>query len=132
MKLQLLVLLLLVFATGCTDYGKKKMFKEVELYYTKGVTEAEANALGEYLLRSGFDNGERKTVQISKPGKTYEFRMVVKKGIEDQQEYNTLFRQFAAAISKDVFNGADVEMHACDEQLKTLKVFVMSEDGGVN
>ena len=111
---------------GCSDYGKEKTFNGVQLFYTTEITDAEADKLGEYLVESEFADGEEKTVQITKTGSTYDFKMVVKKGLEQDQEYAVVFKQFAADISKNVFNDAQVDLHACDENLETLRVYPMS------
>ena len=115
-----------VILTSCNNYGNEKNFNGVQLFYTSTITEAEANSLGNYLIKSEFADGGTKTVQLNKSGNTYEFRMVVKKGIEQDQEYTELGKLMAAEISTEVFNGKQVEVHYCDENLTTLKVLPMS------
>jgi hypothetical protein len=121
-----LLVVLSVILNACANYGKEKEFNGVQLFYTSSVTETEANALGEYLVKSEFADGEDKTVQLNKTGNTYEFRMVVKKGIEQDQEYTALGKLMAKEISDEVFYGKQVDVHFCDENLKTLKVLPMS------
>ncbi|MCC6550325.1 MAG: hypothetical protein IT279_09680 [Ignavibacteriaceae bacterium] len=122
-----LVLLSAMFLlVGCSNRGSEKTFNGVQLYYTSDVTEAQADALGDYLIKSEFANGEPKTVQLAKQGNTYEFRMVVKKGIENDAEYAEIFKIFAKDISDNVFNGSQVDLHACDDNLETLRVFPMA------
>jgi len=108
--------------TSCSNYGKEKNFNGVQLFYTSTVTEAEANSVGDYLIKNKFADGVKKTVQLNKSGNIYEFRMVVKKGIEQDQEYIAAFKVLAAEISNDVFNGKQVDIHLCDEYLKTQRV----------
>ena len=115
-----------VILTSCNNYGKEKNFNGVQLFYTSTITEAEANLLGNYLIKAEFADGSEKTVQLNKSGNTYEFRMVVKTGIEQDQEYIELGKLMAAEISTDVFNGKQVDVHYCDENLKTLRVLPMS------
>jgi hypothetical protein len=115
-----------VILTSCSNYGKEKNFNGVQLFYTSNITETEANSMGNYLIESEFADGEEKTVQLNKSGNTYEFRMVVKKGIEQDSEYTELGKLMAAEISSEVFNGGQVDVHFCDENLKTLKVLPMS------
>ena len=115
-----------VILTSCNNYGNEKNFNGVQLFYTSTITEAEANSLGNYLIKSEFADGGTKTVQLNKSGNTYEFRMVVKKGIEQDQEYTELGKLMAAEISTEVFNGKQVDVHYCDENLTTLKVLPMS------
>ena len=110
---------------GCSNYGKEKTFNGTQLFYTSSVTENEVNRLGQYLIDEGFADGDYKSVQLNKTGNTYEFRMVVKKGLENDQQYREIFRYFTAELSEYVFNGANVDIHLCDDSLKTLTVVPM-------
>lgn len=121
-----IMLIASVILTNCADYGKEKNFNGVQLFYTSTITETEANSLGNYLIESEFADGERKTIQLNKSGNTYEFRMVVKKGIEQDPEYIELGKLMAAELSFEIFNGNQVDIHFCDESLKTLRVLPMS------
>ena len=115
----------LLIATGCSqDYGKMLTFNGGQLYYTSSVTLDEANKLGRYLVPVEFFDGNEKTVQINKTGNTYEFRMVIKQGIENDQEFIQISKQFSKELSADVFDGKQVDVHLCDDQLKTLRVVV--------
>lgn len=114
--------ILLAFGLACNQYGEKLEFNGGELYYTKNVTEAEAKKLGEYLVKEEFYDGKEKTVQLDKEGGTYQFRMVVVEDKRNDESTLEIFKTFASQISKDVFNDAPVEVHVCDENLKTLKV----------
>ena len=111
---------------GDDDYGTEKSFDGVQLWYTSIITEKEADAMGNYLIESGFSDGMEKTVQLNKSGNTYEFRMVVKTGIEQDQEYAELGKLLATEISTFVFNREPVDVHFCDENFKTLRVLLMS------
>ncbi|HQU55392.1 MAG: hypothetical protein KDC59_23235 [Saprospiraceae bacterium] len=122
----LLLVLSTLFIVACGDLGTEKNYNGTQLFYTSDITDAEADKVGEYLVSSGFADGQEKTVQLAKTGGTYEFKMVVKKGLEQDQEYATLFKNFAAEMSRDVFGGAQVDLHACDENLETLRVFPMA------
>ncbi len=122
-----LLALYITLLVGCNTNGKEKTFNGVQLFYTSVITEAEADRLGAFLIDSEFANGEDKTVQITKNGNTYAFRMVVKKGIENDHEYAQIFKQVAAEISKNVFDDAPVDLHACDEYLNTLRVYIMAD-----
>ena len=94
------------------------------MFYTDAVTEAEADALGTYLIESEFADGEKKTVQLNKTGKNYEFRMVVKEGTENNQEYIKSCKIVASKLSANIFNGKPVEIHLCDDKLETIQVVV--------
>lgn len=130
-KLKLFLVVTMVFfviLTGCSNFGTEKEFNGVQLFYTSSITEAEANSLGNYLIKSEFADGNEKTVQINKTGNTYEFRMVVKEGVDKDEENIELAKIIAAQFSADVFNGSPVEVHYCDNKLNTLKVIPMESN----
>lgn len=134
MKKNLILLSLLAFSLAfisCNNYGTKLMFDETELYYTDDITEDEANDIGKYLQELEFTDGEEKTVQIAKDGDTYQFRMVVKEGYDEDEEYEQIASQFIYNLSNDVLDGSPVELHMCDEKLKTIKVVEMDENAGI-
>jgi hypothetical protein len=108
--------------TSCTNYGKKLTFNGGELYYTTQVTEADAKKLGDYLVKEKFFDGNKKTVQLNKNGETYEFRMVVIKDGEKGPDTVATFTSVAKELSENVFSGAKVVVHLCDDHLKTLRV----------
>ena len=116
-----------VMLSGCAgeNYGTKINFGENnELYYTESVTSEQAQALGDYLVKGEFfaNDGNDRTVQLNKSGSTYEFRMVVKTGLDQDQATIDLMKTIAADLSANVFKGESVDVHLCDDTLKTLKV----------
>lgn len=119
-----------VMLVGCgADYGTKINFGENnELYYTDSVTSEQAQSLGDYLVKGEFfaNDGNERTVQLNKSGSTYEFRMVVKTGLDQDQATIDLMKQVAAELSANVFNGETVDVHLCDDTLKTLRVVVVN------
>ncbi|MCL2804750.1 MAG: hypothetical protein FWD26_02310 [Treponema sp.] len=121
----LVVLLVSFLAINCGNYGAQKTFNGTQVFYTSAVTLNEVEKLGNYLVEEGFADGEHKSVQLNKTGNTYEFRMVVKKGIETDLEYRELGKLIATELSTYVFNGARVDTHFCDEKFKTLIVLPM-------
>lgn len=121
--LALILSLLCIALTGCgASRGKALEFNGGELYYTKAVTEAEARKLGDYLVQGKFFDGTKKSAQLNKEGAAYEFRVVVKKGAETDEQNAVLFQQISQELSQNVFGGAAVNVHLCDDQLKTLRV----------
>jgi len=121
---KLLTIILALFLVNCDNHGTMLEFNGGELYYTSEVSEREAYKLGEYLVESGFFDGVRKTAQLNKYGSTYEFRMVVKKGIDKDEEFIGIIKQFCRELSEYVFDSSDVDIHLCDEYLKTIRVVV--------
>ena len=106
---------------SCYKNGNKLIFNKGELYYTEEVQKADAQKLGSYLENEGFFNDEKRTVQLDKNGKTWIFRMVVKTGTENDDQYINLFGFFSSQLSKAVFNNEPVDIHLCNEKLETLK-----------
>jgi hypothetical protein len=102
--------------------GQLMMFNRGELYYTSSVSKPEARKLGEYLVTSRFFDGSRKSVQITRSNGTMQFRMVVLKGMQTNPQLVETATQFGKELSRDVFGGKLVEVHLCDEYLKTLRV----------
>jgi hypothetical protein len=120
--------LLLCAMLGCKSYGKRLEFNKDEVYYTPAVTEDEAKNLGNYLQKIGYFSGQGYTVQLDKSNDTYQARFVVQKGIENNDAALNAFKGLVNQLSKDVFNGGKVEVHICDDKLKTLKVVKMNGD----
>ena len=118
----LVLTVLLAVGLACTGYGTKLDFNNGELYYTDNVTESDAKKLGDYLVKSGFFNGRKITVQLDKSGATYQFRMVVQPEKQNDEATMVLMKAFASEISEEVFNNAPTELHICDDQLKTIRV----------
>lgn len=123
---KLLTLLSIFLFFSCTEYGEKLTFNGTDVYYNDGVTVEQAQKLGEYLIESKFTDGTEKAVQLAKDETTGNlvFRMIVNNDIDKS---NDMFKIFAQALSKDVFNGKPVDMHLCDNKFKTLKVFSFSD-----
>jgi len=137
MKNTLFIPLTIIFliALGCSTsddealekkFGKQINKNGLQLFYTDKITEEEANRMVNFLIESESVDGDEKTIQLNKNGRTYEFRMVVKKGIEQDQEYIEIFRNFTLELSEFVFNNSPVDIHLCDELLNTIRVIPMS------
>ncbi len=111
-------------------WGTELTFKNGQLFYVPPVTEAEAKRLGEYLVNNVFFDGDKKSVQIKRKDKTYQFRMVVKKGIEQDQHYIDIFRLFGSELSENVFKGEKVDFELCDDNFNTIRVVPQSNNIG--
>ncbi len=121
--------LLFFMLSACNNLGDEKTYNGVELYHTKSVTDAEAGKLGDYLVSSQFADGKTKTVQLTKSGNIYQFNFVVKDGADKDTSIAKSTKLFASMLSAQVFNGAKVEIHMCDEYMKSLKVFASDDLG---
>ena len=123
----LIVVSTALFTEGCagkypSEWGKRLQYADSELFYTPLVTKEKARKLGDYLVETGFfKKGKAGTVQITKEGDIYQFRVVVKEGVEDDTEFLKTVGMFAAHLSRDVFDNEMLEIHLCDKQLKTLQ-----------
>jgi hypothetical protein len=111
---------------GCVQlgYGRLLTFNNGQLYYTSSVSVEDARRLGNYLVQEQFFDGTPKTVQLRREDGAIEVRMVVKKGVEKDRRFVKLAELLAASLSEDVFGGSQVDIHLCDDSLRTLRVIV--------
>ena len=103
--------------SGCgASYGEKLNYLgDNELYYTSNVTKSEAEELGSYLSKEGFFKSDGKvSVQLNKEGSTYQFRMVIKTGLENDNDTIDIMKVVCEELSKNVFDNKNVEVHLCD------------------
>lgn len=106
--------------------GNSKTFFGITLFFNPPITSEEVDRLGKYLIKSTFANGSERSIQLVKNENTYEFKMPIKKGIEQDDDYAITLKSFAKEISDSVFYGQQVDVHALDENLNTLRVYPMS------
>jgi len=105
-----------------TAYGTQLKFENATLYYTKDVTKAEATALGDYMVKDLGFGAAPMTLQLHKADGRFLVRMVAKKGRELDKDFLSDCKDLAGLVAKNVFPAAKVEVHVCDDDLKTLKV----------
>ncbi|MFK8061042.1 MAG: hypothetical protein AB8B78_13250 [Polaribacter sp.] len=127
MKFRILYLFILTsfFLQSCTNgYGKKLQYQKTEVYYTDKVEKADAEKLGDFLVKSKFADENEKSIQLSKDEKNgnYQFRMVTTKKAAESDSYKAIFKIYAKQISDSVFNKQPVDFHICDNTFNTLKV----------
>ncbi len=103
------------------NYGAKVTVGKIEVYYKDGATRAEADRVGATLARLWADGGERRSVQIVKNGETPVFRMVIKPEFHNDLKMLAHIGFVAARLSRDAFQGAAIEVEACDQYLKTVR-----------
>ena len=106
------------------SYGRLIEYGENELYYTSSVTSREAHKLGDYLVEQEFFSDQGVAVQLNKDRNTYEFKMVIKEGLEQDPELIDIMKEFIRQLEKDVFDGSQVDIHLCDDYFNTLRVVV--------
>lgn len=113
------VLLAMFVIAACSEYGEKVIHNNGEVYFKEPATETEANALGQYLVSSGYFDSIPKSVQLLKEGSTYTVNFVVKKGVSANQEITNDFKLLSPAISYDVFNGSLVNIGLTDDKFES-------------
>jgi len=111
------------------SYGNLMEFNGGQLFYTSSVTKDETIRLGEYLVEADLFDGKPKTAQIDKSGDTYKFRIIAMEGAEKNPLFMVAFQQVGANLSENVFDGAPVEIHVCDNNFKTVKVLKTASSG---
>lgn len=122
-----IITLLSVFAllASCANYGEKKVFNGTEVYYKDGVTEAQADKLGESLVSSGFADGNGKSVQFVKEDDRYVFKMVINEESLDDKSLESVFNIFPKELSE--YMGFPVDLHLCDDTFNTIRVHKLED-----
>jgi hypothetical protein len=116
------ILILLLAGAACSKYATKLEYNGGELYYTKNVSEAEAKKFGDYLVKIKYFEGKKTSVQLDKSGSTYQTRFVINKEKQNDEVVTNGFKTLGKLFSEEVFGGAPIEVHICDDQLKTQRI----------
>ena len=116
----LLVLVFALFLLSCSNYGDKVVYDGTEIYYKDNVLQEKADQVGAYLEEIEFTDGTPKSVQITKDS-VYNFRMVIQKGLENDESMEMSFKALGFLLSKEVFDGAPLNYQLCDNTFTTLK-----------
>lgn len=105
--------------------GTPLEFGKMMLFYTTGVSSAEAGAVGRFLVKIDFV-GAFKVVQIDRKNDKFLFRMVGNRegfrtaGEKDIAGLRVMMARMTAYLSVFAFRAAPVEFHLCDKKLKPL------------
>ncbi|WP_430411763.1 hypothetical protein [Kordia sp.] len=110
---------------SCANYGEKKVYNGTEVYYKDGVTEAQADKLGESLTTSGFADGNAKSVQFLKDGDVYVFKMVIKEDFLNDSSLKSVFNFFPKEISD--YMDLPIDLHLCDDSFNTIRVHKLED-----
>jgi hypothetical protein len=115
---------LMFFGAWQSPHGTRIPLKNgSELYYTSAVPEPTARRLADYLDEKLPDREDVKgTFQLNRPGDGFELRVVVREGKEKDDLTAVVFQGLAIVLSKEVFDGAPVTVHLCDNRLNTVRV----------
>jgi hypothetical protein len=92
----------------------------IEVFYAKGATKQEAERLADYLTRTWAPTAKI-TVKVTKASDGYQFHMVVKQEFQNNEQILKQLVFDGARMSRDVFNGAPVEVIVCDDHLRALR-----------
>jgi len=87
-----------VMLAGCQSFGKKLEFNKGELYYTDSVTEAEANKLGEYLVKGEFSTAKRRRCKSTKRAARISFAWWSARISETTKAFSTTRKLFATSF----------------------------------
>jgi hypothetical protein len=104
------------------SWGKRVDFGNGEaIYYTSGISGAEARKLGEALRKEGFFDGKSaKTAQLARSGVGLEVSLVVKPNTWNDASVLTSVRHMSARLSEQAFEGRAVTLHLCDGYLTRM------------
>jgi hypothetical protein len=115
---------LLALAAGCDTYGTRLPFNGGELYYTSDVSKDQAERLGNYLIKKGVFDGQRKTVQLTtrreKDREVFVVRLVIRKDYQKEENLRLDVKKLCGDISREVFDGAWVEGQISDDRLNPV------------
>ena len=125
MRVLLTLSAFLFFAvSACNKYGDKLQFGNMDLYFSGDIKSENKTIIATNLDDIGFDkSSERKKVQFVKVGDTYQFRVVVNKGEENDDNYIAQCKKYAEDISSISLINAPVELYFCDDDFKTIRSF---------
>jgi len=101
--------------------GTRLAFGKGEVFFTPGVEQAEAQKIGEILVREKYFSDGPATVQVCYENRRYEVRCVVRAGAENDNSERA-WRQLGSTISEECFRRSPVDIHLCDEKLRSLRV----------
>ena len=127
MKNSALLFIVFIFLVSCSSDGEKISFGNLDVYYTEGVTKAEATDVGHYLNGIGFGVADvKEKLQLSKSSISgrYTCKFVMRDGIVSLEN---IWKGYGKSISEKVLNGVPVDVHLCDDNFNTLE-FLMSDN----
>jgi hypothetical protein len=120
----------LLSLAGCSNYGKKVSHDYLEVYYTDGMSEQDAQKTLDYVYPLWKDESGKtikKSIQLTKgTGDTINFRMVVNKEKSGSISDDT-FIAMSNEFSTKLFNGAPVNLVLTDDRFKAIRTLVFKK-----
>lgn len=107
------------------NYGKRLLLGNDILYFKESVNEELANKLGKELQAETFFQNKGLSVQLLKSNDTYQLKYPIKTGMEKDQDYINIVKQFISQLSPRVFDGKPLEIHLCNDFFETLRVVIL-------
>jgi hypothetical protein len=88
-----------------------------EVFYTRSVSKAEAEAVGRFLRKTGYFDGQSpKTVQIIREGDTYVLSVIVRDFAWHDAAFVEECRDIGRGLSREACAGTPVEVRLCTQQ----------------
>lgn len=116
----IILLIATIQLISCTNYGDKVAKDAVEIYFKDHISKEQAQQTLAFLHPSWNEPGNKKSVQLAKPGDTVYFRMVINeekaKDVKDES-----YLLLANEISNSIFNGTPVNVDLTDNTFKTIR-----------
>lgn len=80
--------------------------------------------LGARLVEVGYLDGSKTNVLCENAADSYQVRLIVRAGVENDPEVNRLLKVAANDLSEQVFSNQRVAIHPCNSCLKTIRKLV--------
>jgi hypothetical protein len=104
------------------DMGKRLAFGGGAEVFFKDVPEVQAQRLGHHLRTVGyFDGTHAVTVAVKKQRERVVVSFVLQPGAWNNADAVAAFREERGILSREVFDGQEVEIQLCDEEMKAKK-----------
>lgn len=126
MRKLLPLLLLVLFISSCSNYGKRMKVNDKIEIYLKGdnITDADGKKLGDYLTTMLKDATNEISFQLSKDKELYVVRMVVdEKKFKEDKTLDESFYAFQTLLETQVFTSNKVKFIVTDDTFKDLKAY---------
>lgn len=103
--------------------------KSLDIHYTDGATEADAQALGKALVDRGTFGPEAvASVQVSKSGAEWCIKFVLKDGAWDDESIVQVFRDLGKDLSANLYANTVVQVRLCDSSWVEKRAFRSDEE----